>query len=137
LDGLRRVVHAGGDRDRDGRDHGQHNQDVEPREVVGPGRGQEVAADGDHLCHGLGFAGLRRGYHLVADHGHADQRDAQLAAQDHAGHPPGQLALQRKADQRGADQRFVSDRVGDLPEGRHQAPAAREVPVCFVGHGGH
>ena len=56
-----------------------------------------------------------------------------LAGQHHHGDPPRQVAEHRQPDQRGADQRLVGDRVGQLAELGDESALAGDVAVDAVG----
>src|SRR5437868_988873 len=71
------------------------------------------------------------------DQQQAQQRDAELPGDDHYGDPPGQLSQQGEADQRGAGQRLVGDRIGDLPEVGDQVVSPGQLAVQMVGDRGH
>ncbi|GAB3889697.1 hypothetical protein GCM10027612_32580 [Microbispora bryophytorum subsp. camponoti] len=71
----------------------------------------------------------------MPDHKEAQQRHPRLAGDDHHGDPPRDLTEVGKAEQRGADQRLVRDRIGDLAEVGDQRVLPGEPAVELVGEG--
>src|SRR6185437_13276901 len=92
-------------------------------------RGQHVQGDRDDLQQRLQLAALARRDDPAPDDREAQRGDADLAEQDQAGYPAGQLTEGRQRDQRGPGKRLVRDRVGDLAEVGHQAALAGQLPV--------
>ena len=100
------------------------------------GQRQQVQRHRDVLRQALELAAAAGRDHPVAGQHAAHDGDGDLAAEHDRGRPPGQRAEQRQADQGGADERLVGDRVGHDAEVGDLAAAAREVAVDDVGEAG-
>src|SRR5580700_2560981 len=99
--------------------------------------GQDVQGDRDHLKQGLRLAAAAGRDDAVRYDPEPQAGHGQLAEQDDARHPPGQLAERRQHDQCRAGQRLVRDRIRDLAEVGDQAAPARQLTVEEVGRRGH
>jgi hypothetical protein len=97
-------------------DHGEDRGDLHAGLELG-----EVAGGDDH-------AGLRGA--------HPQDRDGQLARDDHHRHPGGEPVQRDQRDQRGDDQQLVGERVHQLAKGRDRVARARQVAVDEVGRRG-
>src|SRR5258708_2278282 len=122
----------------DGEGYGDANRDVCQRDNCRIGSLQDQQSDGTNLHDGLGLAERGRADHTALSRCNRTQnRDDQLAGEDHDHDPRRDQAFLDEDDQHGKDEELVREWIEELSEVAHGPPPARDLPVQDVGEGKH